>query len=58
MEERDHLEDLGLVGGNFKDFLKKLGWEAFVQCRDKLQTVAKTMMCLSFSSNVGNILSN
>jgi len=58
VEERDHLEDLGLDGGNFKEFLKKLGWEAFVQCRDKSQAVAKTMMCLSFPSNVGNILSN
>jgi hypothetical protein len=58
VEERDHLEDLGLDGGNIEEFVKKLRWEAFVQCRDKSQAVAYTMTCLSFPSNVSNFLSN
>ena len=58
VEERNHLEDLGLDGGNIEEFIKKLRWEAFVQCRDKSQAVSNTMTCLSFPSSVSNFLSN
>jgi len=56
LEERDQLEDLGFDGGNIKEFLNKLRWETFVQCRHKSQAAANTVTCLSFPSNVGNFL--
>ena len=58
MEERDHLEDLGLDGGNIKEFLKKLRLEAFhsthvAWSRDKSQAVANKMTSLGFSIPCG-----